>query len=291
MGQDYMKNVYRKNYDGDYVKSYEDRVAVKREQAERIKSYKEITQKQGSYNKKEKGIYDPGNTERTMDVFDQPKTKISERKRTSLEKKRETAPIVENSKSKKTKPINNLPSLPKQTEQTTIEVSTVEQKTAVYEVKQDNFTDSETIYNKSKVKSRDYEAYRKMVIVPIQVEGSGIYRELKNKELVDEKEARYILDYAGYKQKPDMEYVRFAIIAFAAAIIIGYVGALLALAWSYFYRQRNYIVLEKKSSMSNLSIRMPATKDELKAMSFTGNIYLYISVAMFAVAFLKSQFF
>lgn len=278
MGQDYAKGVYRKNYEGDYVKAYEDRAATKKEHAKRLKSYKEITQNQGFYNKKEKGVYDPGNTERTMDIFEEPSAKIEERKKTNQVRKKEPVTYTQEREAKKKQ---TPPPIPKQAiispKETNPKVS-AEDKSA------------KEVQSKSKSKSRDYDVYRKMVVVPVMKDSSGIYREMKDKELVDEKEARYILDYAGFKKKADIDYLRFAIIAFIAAMIIGYVGALLALAWSFFYKQRNYIVLEKKSAMSNLSIRMPAKEEETNEINTSGNIYLGISVVMLVVVFLKAMF-
>lgn len=304
MGQNYENNTYKKTYDGEYVKSYEDKVLVKKELEKRVKSYKEITQNAGSYNKKEKGVFDAGNTERTIDVFDKPVRKAPRKTITIQEQK----PIRQQST---IKPVQKEVA-GKDTQQKEVS-KTVDYQTpppppkTKIEIKQTPKPISKSIVSEPEVRvrleaqtkpsgenkktysrMRDYDAYRALVMVPVREEASGIYREMINQEIVDEKEARKILDYAGYKEKASIDFMKFGLIAFLATIILKLVGAIVVLAWAYFFKQRNYIVLEKKMGFSNLSIRMPANESEKNKITTTGTVYIVISAIMFIVAIIRT---
>lgn len=278
MGQNYSESTYRKTYDGDYVKSYEDKALVKKELERRVKSYKEITQQEGAYSKQEKGIYDPGNTERTIDVLDKPIKRIPTRKLENRNQDtiKQSVSTTENTEVKEQKTAQVLPPLAPE-----IKVVSKEQPPKLVIPK-----DTEPKKNANS-KVRNYDAYRALVMLPVREEANGVYREMVNKELIDEKEARKILDYAGYKEKKPLDFIKFGLFALIATILLQLAGAIGAMAWSYFYRQRTHVVLEKKMGFSNLTIRMPANKKEKDDILANGMIYMGISAVMFIVAIIR----
>ncbi|WP_101690395.1 hypothetical protein [Dysgonomonas massiliensis] len=283
MGQNYSESTYRKTYDGDYVKSYEDKALVKKELERRVKSYKEITQQEGAYSKQEKGIYDPGNTERTIDVLDKPIKRIPTRK---LENRnqgtiKQSVSTSEDTEVKEQKTAQVIP--PPVPE---IKVVSKEQSPKPIVPKVQVVKETELRKNTNS-KVRDYDAYRALVMLPVREEANGVYREMVNKELIDEKEARKILDYAGYKEKKSLDFIKFGLFALIATILLQLAGAIGAMAWSYFYRQRTHVVLEKKMGFSNLTIRMPANKKEKDDILANGMIYMGISAVMFIVAIIR----
>lgn len=289
MGQNYLGNTYKKTYDGDYVKSYEDKALVKKELERRVKSYKEISQKEGSYSKQEKSIYDPGNTERTIDVLDKPVKKIPTRKIDNRDKKSLSPPVQKKMMTNKTAPnptivVTSTPPPPPIIKVETKEQSKVEDSPIVISSRIENKAETKKTSNSKK---RDYDSYRALVMLPIREEANGVYREMVNKELIDEKEARKILDYAGYKEKKTLDFIKFGLFALIATILLQLAGAIGAMAWSYFYRQRTHVVLEKKMGFSNLTIRMPANKKEKDDILANGMIYMGISAVMFIVAIIR----
>lgn len=287
MGQNYIGDTYRKTYEGDYVKSYENKTLAKKELERRVKSYKEITQKEGTYRKQEKGVFDPGNTERTIDILDKPVRKVPDRKPSKQEQK----PIQKMSSNKpvikQTKPVSTSVPTPPPAPLTKVEREEVPKPiTKPAEVKPDIKNKEQNVQKTDNV-TRDYEAYRTLVIVPIKQEANGIYREMVNKELVDEGEARKILAYAGYKEKKSLDFIKFGLLAFFATIILQLLGAIGALVWAYFFRQRTHVILEKKMGFSNLTIRMPANKQEKEQIQANGMIYMGIAAVMFFVAVIR----
>lgn len=290
MGQNYIGSTYKKTYEGDYVKSYENKSLAKRELEKRVKSYKEITQKEGSYAKQEKGIFDAGNTERTIDILDNSERKISKRKFENKDSKLPQSPIQKKTAVNKTPSTTTSDRPSASTPPPAPKVEIKEQPSVVIKPvepqrQEEKKTDSTKKTRESKI--RNYDAYRSLVMVPVREEASGVYREMINKELIDEKEARKILDYAGYKEKKPLDFIKFGLFALIATVIIQLPGAIGAMAWSYFYRQKTHVTLEKKMGLSNLTISMPANKEEKENIQANGMIYIVISAIMIVVALIR----
>lgn len=264
-----IKNIegnYKKTYEGDYTKSYGDARSQKKLYEERAKSYKQLTQTLNLYHKKEKEKYDGLETNgQKSELLPEGGTYKKRIKRTEKPQQNTTP---------KPKEIPAQPIIPK------AETSTASTKTPP------PYNPEKITIKPDKNRPRNYDTYRSMVIPPVVSIGNSMYREMINKEVVNESEARKILDYAGYKPKKPSNTVVFYLIALVLGIAFKIVGPIIIIVWGGLTKIKTNTTHSKQMGTMNLSISMPATKEEKEKNLKLGSLQMNIGIGLGILQFL-----
>ncbi len=131
-------------------------------------------------------------------------------------------------------------------------------------------------YQAEKIYSADYSYIeRNSLRHPILYAGNGLYRNVYTEELINEAEARRILEYAGYSPK----FPRLNLLIYIAMCVVSYflrvVGPLLFVIYGSGMKMKNVITYQKTTSGYILEFQMPATDAQKEVFKKRGNIYVY----------------
>lgn len=244
MGQDYSSKAYRKIYDGDYVNTYQSYSSNKVLYEEHKKAYEAVSKKIESspYNKIEKGKDKRVGASSFVDTLNIPKEEEKTEK-TKEHKKRIVNTVQKQSGG-------------------CISVAT--------EMPPPYKPQSET------VKNTDYSKININALVhPIVYVGGGLYRNIYTDQTIDDKEARRILEYAGYKPKTQNGLGMSFVFIIVIALIIKWGGPILLILWGLISRSKNTTNYVNSIGNNNLIFQMPATDNEKQTRTRRANIYIY----------------
>ncbi|NDV68267.1 hypothetical protein [Dysgonomonas sp. 25] len=286
-----IEGTYKKTYEGEYVKSYADQREKKKSYQQGVKSYKEITQKLSNYHKQEKGKqedYEPVNT--VMEV--RPEGNVQTKRPSSSKGKIQREKPLIQTKTATTQTTTTASSIQgKKTEikieakkkETTIEMPPPYIPNEAQQKQEKPKPQTKPQPKQQKAPTRNYDAYRGMVMNPIIPIGNGKYREMANKEIVDEAEARKILNYAGYTPKTSANMMMFYAVSIVLGIALKIAGPIGIAIWGYMTMVKATTVHKKTMGGLDLSIVMPATESERAIYRKRGKMEVNVALGIGAL--------
>lgn len=269
MGKDYSTNAYKRSYINEYVRSYAKSSEQQSQYDESVAEYNTISKKIGTrtYSKREKSAY----TGLQLSETNSTATVRAEGRQRPL-RKRQIISVEEADKRKEKnsqKPL--ISDKNKISEQTELPPP--------YNPKEGkNKPDSRPADN---TENRHRYAYIEPSLVtnPVIRLNNGNYRNIYTKEEINNKEARQILDYAGYKPKEMISLKLFLFIClFTIPLkIIGPIGIII---WGIWFLIKPTTVMEKNQMGFLLRITVMANRTEISGYKTRGALYIAAGIVI-----------
>lgn len=247
------QNQYKKNYEGDYKKSYKDYAAWAKEAAQKKQEYQTISKKldDSPYNKKERSDY--------YDITGR-KPKESERVYAEGGRRQQPTPQVENQNKREAEHKRDMPTSP-QTAPTAQTQPRVEEKQVPYtppiiEIEDDG----------------NYNFFNP----PIKQIGVNKYKNLKTNKEIGLEEARHVLKLAGYTPKGSFGIGTLIFIYVILNIVISFVAPFVAIGYGAFKIFTQYSTWVKQGASKFYTVNLPASQEELENNKRIGQICIIV---------------
>lgn len=251
------QNQYKKNYEGDYKKSYKDYAAWAKEAAQKKQEYQTISKKldDSPYNKKERSDY-----------YDITGRKPKESERVYAEGGQRQQPSQTNKQERRqTTQESRKPVMP----QTAPPIQTIPQPQARVEEKQVPHTPPLEIEDDG-----NYNYHNP----PIQQIGVNKYRNLKTNKEIGVDEARQVLKLAGYTPKGGFGIGTLIFIYIILNIVLSIAAPFVAIVYGVIKMLTTYSTWVKQGATKFYTCNIPASKEELDNNKKIGQVCIIIGV-------------
>ena len=260
MGKNYSSDIYKRTYDGDYVKSYSKDSAQRKLLDERRREYDTISKKVNDrpYSKSEKESYDGlQNTSSESDG------------RVKAEGERRTGQVP--------RPLQQVPSFNRTTSADRV-VDGSQKASATRK------EEAPPPYIPKKKSEQDDYSYidPDSDQPPVSHLPEGKYCNSYNKKIISENEARRLLERAGYYPKKGLSLLLFLLVC-AIAFPLKIIGPAILLIWGVSKQKTANTVYQKNVNGVKYAFHMPATTEQQAEQSKQGMQFIIASAFIFVI--------
>lgn len=298
MGKDYSSDSYKKSYSNEYVKVYDNSVTQKKKYDELRKAYNTVSKKLNDqpYSKSEKSVFeglssaqnstvDSAGPQRInkgkivrSDVLTDPMPKPKEQLLRNISSSPISSPPLPRqekpSSSKSTAPsqrksVKNSKLLPK-IDENPLSKGSEKQSPPPYVEKGTKAIDR-TVKDYSYIDINSFQA-------PVLPVPNGKYEDIYTKEIVDESEARRMLEYAGYRPKESLPIGWVILICVFVLFSFKFVGPIILFCIAAWTNRRKETILKKEVAGVTLRFPMPSTDKDLSRYKTQAATYTIVGI-------------